>query len=178
MTEFEYFSAMIAVILALGVTHILGYIGLVARNPRLVTMYWVHTAWVVLVLLSHFAAWWNIWGLRDSLQFNLHAFLYMLVGPTALYLAARVIVPPLQVSGRLDLESHYYSTHRMFFAILGVFLVWPVLLHLALSGAVSLTRFGEHLALLIPIAACAISANRRLHMLVVVLIGIAVLVGA
>ena len=89
MTEFEYFSAMIAVILALGVTHLLGQISTVVERPGRVAIYWIHGIWVLVTLLAHFAAWWNIWGLKSSLDFSFPTFLYMLIGPTTLFLAAR-----------------------------------------------------------------------------------------
>ena len=177
MTEFEYFAAMIAVILALGVAHILGYISSVARKSTLDGTYWIHSAWVVLLLLSHFAAWWNIWELKDLLRFSLHGFLYMLVGPTALYVASRILVPPMHAFESLDLRGHYYSVHRNFFTTLGVFVAWPAVLRIALGGALPLMRVVEHTALLIPIAACAIFSNVRLHAVVVLLISLAFLTG-
>ena len=169
---------MIAVILALGVTHILGYGGLVAQNHKLVKMYWVHSVWVVLALLAHFAAWWNIWELREDLQFSLYVFLYMLIGPTALFLATRLIVPRLHESGEIDLESHYFSVHRTFFVLLGVFLIWPSLLGIAVTESVSVMGIVDHFALLVPVLACALSANRRLHAIVAVLMGIAFIADA
>ena len=178
MTEFEYFSAMIAVILALGVTHILRYVSHVALNPGLVIRYWVHSAWVLLVLLAHFAAWWNIWELGDDLRFSLYVFLYMLIGPIALFLAARLIVPPLHGPAQLDTETHYYSVHRLFFALLGAFIIWPSLLGIHLQDSVSMAGIIRHLALLAPIVVCAFSANRRLHAFVAALVGIAILVDA
>ncbi len=177
MTEFEYFAAMIAVILALGVAHLLDFVSLLARESKLVESYWIHSAWVVLLLLAHFSAWWNIWELRELLQFSLHVFVYMLVGPTVLFVAAKILVPPLQAAGQTDLKAHYFSNHRIFFTTLGAFIVWPTLLRIALGGALPLMRVIEHTALLIPIAACAISGSVLLHALVAGLILLALLLG-
>lgn len=169
MTEFEYFSAMIGVILALGVTHILAQAGLAVQGKGLVRLYWVHGFWVGLVLLSHFAAWWNIWRLRDSLEFSYPGFLYTLIGPTALYLAARVLVPRLDAPV-VDLESHYYSAHKAFFALIALFLVWPVLMDLIFGNTPSLPGVLQHLVLLVPVVACAMSSSRRLHALVAIFV--------
>lgn len=166
MTEFEYFSAMIAVILALGVTHILGQVGRLAQDFTIAKLYWVHAVWVILVLLSHFAAWWNIWLLRDSLSFSHAGFLYILLGPTALFLAARVLVPRLADSKAVDLEKHYYSVNGTFFPLMVVFFLWPSLMGVVMDDTTSVLGVLRHLLLVVPILACAISENRRLHAIV------------
>lgn len=171
MTEFEYFSAMIAVILALGVTHLLGQISLIAQNPERVGIYWIHSVWVVVVLLAHFSAWWNIWELKESIDFSFLTFLYMLIGPTALFLAARAIVPVIHRSVSVNLEQHYYSVHRVFFVLMAAFVIWPSVLGLFVLGTTTLLGALEHSAFLIPVLACAVSRSRRLHAVFAVLVG-------
>ena len=168
MTEFEYFSAIIAVILALGFTHILGQIGRVAQDPSRVTFYWVHAVWVSILLLSHFAAWWNIWQQRESMQFSFAGFLYLAVGPTTLYLGARILVPSVRRSGQVNLHAHYFSVHRSFFAIMIAFFLWPALLGPVLGGETSLEGVLQHLVLVLPIGACIVWANRWVHAAVAV----------
>ena len=126
----------------------------------------VVVTWVFLVLLSHFAAWWNIWSLRESLHFTHAGFLYILVGPTALYLAARVLVPRLVDSKPVDLAEHYYSVNGTFFSLMVVFFLWPSLMGLVMDETTSTLGVVRHLLLVIPILACAISENRRLHAVV------------
>ena len=170
MTEFEYFSAVIAVILALGVTHLLGQIGLIAQDRGAVRHHWIPSTWIVVVLMAHFFAWWNIWELKDSIRFTFPTFLYMLIGPTALFLAARTIVPPIRGSQTLDLERHYFSVYRLFFVLMAIFTVWPSLLGIVLLGTASIRGVLEHSAFLVPILACAVSPSRRLHAFVSVLV--------
>ncbi len=175
MTEFEYFSAMIAVILALGVTHILGQISYVTQNPRKAGVYWVHSVWVGVTLLAHFSAWWNIWGLKASIDFSYLTFLYMLIGPTALFLAARAILPRIRQSASVYLERHYYSVHRAFFIPLAVFVIWPSFLGLIVLDTASIAGILEHAVFLAPMVACAISRNRYLHAASAILVAAAFL---
>lgn len=176
MTEFEYFSAMIAVILALGVTHILGQVSYIAQKPELAETYWVHSVWVAVTLLAHFSAWWNIWGLKQSITFSFLTFLYMLIGPIALFLATRAIVPRIRQSPGVDLEKHYYTANRAFFVPMAVFVAWPSLLGLFVLGTASIAGVLEHTAFLVPMVACAVSRNRRLHGIFAVLVAAAFLV--
>lgn len=54
----------------------------------------------------------------------------ILIGPTALFLAARAIVPLIHRSDSVDLEQHYYSVHLVFFVLMAVFVIWPSVLGL------------------------------------------------
>ncbi len=168
VTEFEYFSAMIAVILALGVTHILAQVSALAEQRA--KLYWVHVVWVSVTLLAHFSAWWNIWGFRESLEFSFLIFLYLLVGPTALFLAARAILPRVGAVGPVDLESHYYGVHGVFFTLMAVFVAWPSLMGSFVSGSVSMRGLVEHGLFMAPLICCAFSPNRRLHGMAAVLV--------
>ena len=172
VSEFEYFSAVIAVVLALGVTHILGQISSFVQDRESVRWHWLPGIWIAVVFVAHFSAWWNIWALERNLDFSFHVFLYMLVGPTALFLAARLVIPPIRAGAVLDLRQHYFSVHRVFFAAIGVFILWPVLFGLVLQEPPPLNKLGEHLGLLVPILACALSRNMTVHTVVAVLVGL------
>jgi hypothetical protein len=175
MSEFEYFSAVIAVILALGVTHILSQVSVIARRADAVRVHWIPAVWIAIVLMAHFSAWWNIWELEGLLDFSPRIFYYMLVGPTALFMAARLVIPPIRVKETVDLEQHYYSVHRAFFGMMSVFVVWPILIPLALPGPIPYQGIAEHAAMLIPVIACSLTTSIRIHQVVTVMIGAAFL---
>jgi len=169
MTPFEYFSAMVAVILALGVTHILTAIGQVAQKRELAKLYWIHSLWVLLILASHFTAWWNIWGLRQDLDFSYFAYLYMLIGPVALFLAASVLVPRFAYAEKVDLRQHYYAVRKTFFLMMLVFVAWPMLMGIfSATVTFSVLAVVPHGVFLVPIAVCAMSSNAALHGIVVI----------
>ncbi len=58
MSAFEYLSVLISIILALGMTRVLGGVGemLQARSRR--HIYWVHIVWIVNLFLYLVVAWW------------------------------------------------------------------------------------------------------------------------
>ena len=170
MTPFEYFSAMVAVILALGVTHILTAIGQLAQKPELGKLYWVHTLWVLLILASHFTAWWNIWDLRQTMDFSYFAYLYMLTGPVALFLAAGVLVPRFVFAEKIVLREHYYAVRKTFFLMMLIFVAWPLLMDPILTAErASMLAVVQHGVFLVPIVLCAASSNAMLHGVVIVL---------
>lgn len=164
MTAFEYFSVMVAVVLGLGVTQILAAIGIYVQDPRLVRPYWIHSLWVVMLLAAHFAAWSNIWHLRDSLTFSYGAYVYVLLGPMILYLAVRVLLPQLDRSEPVSVERHYYSVRRSFFLLLLLFVLWPQVLESVIVDRPSAPGgLLIHLAFVLPVALCLFTANRKVH---------------
>lgn len=174
MTAFEYFSVMVSVILGLGVTQLLTGIGQLLQRRGDVELYWVYSLWVLLLLALHFAVWWNIWALRDTPQFNYLSFLYLLLGPALLFLAARVMMPLISARDRIDLEHHYYTVRRSFFTLLILFAIWPALIDpLLMNRPVSLGQHLIELLVMSPIFLGLIASNRRLHAVIAIYVAVA-----
>ena len=74
MGAFEYLSVLISIILALGMTRVLGGVGemLQARSRRRV--YWVHAVWIVNLFLYLVIAWWIFYRWRDQQPWTLYLF--------------------------------------------------------------------------------------------------------
>jgi hypothetical protein len=66
MSAFEYLSVLISIILALGMTRVLGGVGemLQARSRR--RIYWVHAIWIVNLFLYLVVAWWIFYRWRNQ----------------------------------------------------------------------------------------------------------------
>ena len=94
MDPFSYLSVLISIVLALAMTRILAGIGemLQARTRRRV--YWVHAVWVLNLFLFTVVAWWIFYRWRNLEQWTYFLFLFVLIAPTILYLAAVVLFPP------------------------------------------------------------------------------------
>jgi hypothetical protein len=124
MTLFEYISVAISILLSLGMVHILSRAREVLEPGK---RYWVHIVQVGLLLAVHPLYWWIFWGFRENVSWNLPLFLYFLVGPSLLCVAATSLVPrdPPSVAWR----DYYYLVHRSYFVVLAMFT-----LHVAVQG--------------------------------------------
>ncbi len=89
MSAFEYLSVLISIILALGMTRVLGGVGemLQARSRR--HIYWVHIVWIVNLFLYLVVAWWIFYRWRNQ---------------QPLYLASLLLFPR---EGDIDLAVDY-----------------------------------------------------------------------
>src|SRR5205809_3946167 len=116
MAAFEYLSVLISIILALGMTRVLGGVGemLQARSHR--RIYWVHAIWIVNLFLYLVVAWWIFSRWRNQQPWTFFLFIFVLISPPILYLPALLLFPR---EGHVDLavvyKPHYYPNHRAFF---------------------------------------------------------------
>jgi len=61
---FRYLAVMISMVLGFGLTTLCGGIGNLVQIRRRVKLYWLHSLWVVLLLVLHVHLWWVFWSLR------------------------------------------------------------------------------------------------------------------
>jgi hypothetical protein len=124
MSAFEYLSVLISIVLALGMTRVLGGVGemLQARSRR--RIYWVHVIWIVNLFLYLVVAWWIFYRWRNQQTWPFFLFVFVLISPTILYLASLLLFPREgDVDLAVDYKTHYYANHRAFFAIFSMFTV-------------------------------------------------------
>ena len=122
MGAFEYLSVLISIILALGMTRVLGGVGemLQARSHR--RIYWVHAIWIINLFLYLVIAWWIFYRWRNQQQWTLFLFVFVLISPTILYLASLLLFPrESEADLAVDYKTHYYANHRAFFILFGLF---------------------------------------------------------
>ncbi len=122
MPAFEYLSVLISIILALGMTRVLGGVGemLQARSHR--RIYWVHAIWIINLFLYLVIAWWIFYRWRNLESWRFLLFVFVLISPTLLYLASLLLFPREgDIDAAIDYKTHYYSNHRAFFILFALF---------------------------------------------------------
>src|ERR1700757_4598375 len=93
MGAFEYLSVLISIILALGMTRVLAGVGemLQARSRR--RIYWVHAVWIANLFIYLVMGWWIFYRWRSQQQWTFFLFVFVLISPTILFLAALILFP-------------------------------------------------------------------------------------
>ena len=127
--------ALAAVVNGLGIVRLIGGLGEYLKNYSTLNIqhYWVYTLLTVFQLLAHLLLWWSILGLRAAGNINFLSYLYLLIGPTLLYLGTSLLIPDIKEKS-IDLRAEYYKFRKAFFSIYiafwlwGIF-VWPVFGH-------------------------------------------------
>jgi hypothetical protein len=176
MDAFSYLSVMASVVVGLGLTQLLAGIGNFVQIRRRVRFYWLHTMWVMLLIILHLHMWWSFWVLRQVTDWTYGTFAYVLIGPATLVIASHVIIPEL-IDGRIDVERHYYDTRTVFFGLLATTGIWAMFLEPITGVRTFVVPFRILQACgTMTLAACAISGNRRFHAVATILVTIMITV--
>jgi len=172
MDAFNFLTVMVSIVVGLGLTQLLGGIGNFVQIRRRVRFYWLHTAWVLLLIALHLHMWWSFWVLRQVTDWTYGTFAYVLIGPAMLVIASHVIIPEL-IDGRIDVERHYYDTRMVFFGLLATTGIWAMFLEPITGVRTFVVPFRLLQALgTATLVACAISDDRRFHAAATILVAI------
>ena len=166
MGAFEYLSVLISIILALGMTRVLGGVGEMLQAGSLRRLYWVHTIWIINMFLYLLIAWWIFYRWRNQQPWTFLLFVFVLISPTILYLASLLLFPRESDSDlAIDYKTHYYANHRAFFILFGLFTPVDIVDSL-LKGvphflALGPAYFASGLLYFVGLVTAAITRNRR-----------------
>lgn len=120
MTPFEHLAVLISIILGLGLTQLLmGVYRLVQARDR-VKLYWLPVLWAVLLFISQIEWWWASYGLRGETVWNFFYFLFILLSPVSLFLAAAFVLPEVEPEKSYDLRTYYYDNRLWLFMVLAL----------------------------------------------------------
>lgn len=124
-----FILALAAVVNGLGIVRLLTVIAEYLRKYASLNIqhYSVYTMVVLFQLFVHLLFWWSAIGLRAAGDINFLIYLYLLTGPTMLYLGTSLILPELGKESN-DMRSMYYGFHKAYFTILAVFMLWAIFL--------------------------------------------------
>ena len=116
MSQFEFLSVFISIVLALGVSGILSSWGQEIRFRKDVRHYWLHAVWGVLLLLVMVQAWWGLWRLRERTDWLFSDNLFLILPFLLLALMAYVFTPTIR-DGKGDVRQYYYDNAPWIFGI-------------------------------------------------------------
>jgi hypothetical protein len=123
MTEFEYISVLLSIVIGLSVTQLLSGTARLLRDGRALAPAWWVFVIVATLLFANLQLWWVSFGWRHVAEWTFFDYLAFMVGPVLLYLLAYLVLPgDLHLDGRA-LADAFISKRKPFYAVL--FLVSP-----------------------------------------------------
>ena len=132
ISAFKHVVVPIGVIIGLGVARLVNSISQYLQHRARVRFSLAHAIWAVLLFLYCVGLWWISWGLRqvDVEIWSYFTLIYLLVGPSLMYLAIALITPDVPDQGSLDLGGIFDRSGRTFFISLGTFVLWLLCLEM------------------------------------------------
>ncbi len=171
MTPFEHLAVLISIVLGLGLTHLLASLHRVIQARGRVRPYWLSTVWVALMFVSLIEWWWASFALRTQTVWNFFYFLFILLSPVSLYLAAAFALPDVEEGQSYDLRAYYYDTRFWFFLFVALSPALDAVRRGVQAG--SFTDFGSlaNAVSAVLVGSLAFSRSERLHAVVTFAVG-------
>jgi hypothetical protein len=136
MTPFEYQAVLISIVLGLGITHLLSSVHRLVQARQQVRLYWLPVAWTALLFVGQVEWWWANFQLLSNSDYNFFYFLFILLSPVALYLAAAFVLPDIEPGLQYDLRGYYYGVRGWFFGALALQLLCDAVRRAVQAGSV------------------------------------------
>ena len=113
MTQFEFVSVAISLVLALAVTDAVRALPAAVRSPA---RYWPHVGWLLTMLLLIVFTWWTIWFQRE-VSWTALRFAYILFCPALISILTSLLTHS-DPSSIASFREHFHLNRRAFFALL------------------------------------------------------------
>ena len=124
MDPFSYIIVLTSIILGLGVTRLVGGLGHLLQTRKRRRPYWVHTLWMVNLLLATAIIWWMTFRWRVIEHWTFFLFLFLLLTPTLLYLVSSLLFPDQEEETIADWQTYFFDNNRVVFSLYA--LVFPI----------------------------------------------------
>ena len=118
MSDFEFVSVILAIVIGLGVTRILSGLASVLEHRATLSADWISLTWAVAVLLWQIVFWLGtVNAYRERAVFTVASFGLLLLAAVSLYFAAALVLPS-QIGPGTDLRQHYDAVRIPFFLVI------------------------------------------------------------
>lgn len=120
MSDFEYISVLLSIILGLGITQLLSGIARLVRDGRRLWPAWWVIAIVALLLLVHFQVWWVSFEWRFIKSWTFLSYSAFMILPMLLYVMSYLVLPAdLHLDGH-ELVREFIARRRSFYFVVAM----------------------------------------------------------
>jgi len=133
----------------------------------------IHTAWIVLLLISYFSFFWETTALLDIEGWDFLSFLAFISGPIVLLFATNLVIAAPDAPGDATLDDFYFKLSGRFFALLALVQLWVIGLDVVFETISFATYLTAGIGLFFIVL--AVAKNQRLHIAGASVVGLAFL---
>ena len=174
VAPYQHVVVVMSIVLGLSVTQLLKGLAQLYRTRNRVRPYWLHTAWVVLLIFFSLVLWWLFWNYRSIEEWSFFRFVLYLSPMIVFYFLTSIVIP--DPSDPVTNYKEYYFSSR--FGFFGTFALQVVLAHAAgviVRGLPVLDSSDPfRLAIVVLLLIAMGSTNERVHAVVFALCAIVI----
>jgi len=176
IAPYQHVVVVMSIVLGLSLTQLLKGLAQLYRTRNRVRPYWLHTAWVVLLVFFSLVLWWLFWNYRSIEDWSFFRFVLYLSPMIVFYFLTSIVIPDPS-DPVTSYKDYYFSSRAGFF---GTFALQIVLAHAAgvvVRGLPLLDPADPlRLAMVALLLIAMRSASARVHAVVLTLFAIAMVV--
>lgn len=118
MSQFEYLSVLVSIIVGLALTQLLSGLARLIQLRRRVAMHATTLCWIAILFLVDIQVWWVAFERRESHEWTFFAFLLYLLIPISVFLLSYLVLPDLGDEDNADLRANFEGNQSWFFGLL------------------------------------------------------------
>ncbi len=127
IAPYQHVVVVMSIVLGLSVTQLLKGLAQLYHTRRRVQPYWLHAAWVVLLISYSLVLWWLFWSYRSIEEWSFFHFVLYLTPMIVFYFLTAIVIPDPS-NPVANYKEYYFSSRVGFF---GIFALQVVLVHAA-----------------------------------------------
>jgi hypothetical protein len=120
MSQFEYLSVLISIIIGLAITQLLSGAARLIQIRRRVRLHAATLCWMVSMFLLDTQIWWVAFERQDNVDWNFFLFLLYLLMPIGAFLLSYLVLPELGDEDSADLAANFEENRPWFFGVLAL----------------------------------------------------------
>jgi len=120
MTDFEFLSVLVSIVIGFGLTHLLGGLGHAYYFRHVSKMDSVHVAWTITVFFVFVLNWWVFLLWRSYEHWTFTTFIMVIVWTTVMYSMALALYPP-RLAEDVDYRTLFESNRTWLLAAFAFF---------------------------------------------------------
>ncbi len=134
MSRFEFLMMIAAVVVAVGMTEIVGGWGRLMRTKAVIKVDWLHLAWTIMILFSLIQYWIGMWS-YNQLPIERMVQIFFLIIPSLFgVLAAFAITPDVPMEGELVIRDYYLAKRKAVFLPLAAYVLTALIADIVIVG--------------------------------------------
>ena len=180
MSEFEYLSVLISIVLGLGISHVMATGAQLIRYRSAVRFYLPALLMLALLFLIHIQIWWAVFELRSVAEWSFIDFALLLSLPTIAFVVSVLLAPDFDREEIIDLRARYYEHRRWFYGLFALLPLASLAQERAIRGFIQLDADPLFRVAFLMLAAIGfLTARERAHYAITVasLVGFTIYIG-
>ena len=118
MSQFEYLSVLISIIIGLAITQLLSGAARLIQIRKRVRPHATTLCWMVVLFLVDTQIWWAAFTMREVRYWNFFHFLFYLLLPILAFLLSYLVLPELGDEDDIDLAENFVGNRPWFFGLM------------------------------------------------------------